>query len=173
MKTLFIIPALMGSLATMMALTGCQRGDESEPLKLKGKLFIFNYRVSKATYNLAFDFQGKIPDGSAVDVTFENPAGGEPLKISQKIFPFWENMALESPPLRCVVKDKPYKVNIVLNGPDGRKIQTIDTTVISSLDETILPKNSIVVGPAYDPNPKVFVKGGVPDYSPDMDCPKA
>jgi hypothetical protein len=167
MKTLLMLAA-----AAMMALTGCQRGDETEPLKLKGRLFIFNYRVSKATYNLAFDFQGKIPDGSFVDVTFENPAGGNPLTLTQKIFPFWTDMALESPPLRCVVKGRPYKVQIVLNGPDGKTIQTIDTTVTSSLDETILPKNSLVVGPAYDPNPKIFIKGGVADFSPDTDCPK-
>jgi hypothetical protein len=168
MKTLLILP-----LAAIMALAGCQRGDEKEPLKLSGKLFIFNYRVSKATYNLAFDFQGKIPDGSYVEASFENPAGGEPLKITQQMFPFWEKLTLESPPLRCVVKDKPYKVAVSLFGPDKKPIQKIETTVISSLDETILPKNSIVVGPAYDPNPKVFVKGGVPDFSPDTDCPKA
>ena len=158
MKTLLVAPLL-----ALLTLTGCQRGDETEPLKLSGKLFIFNYRVSKATYNLAFDFQGKIPDGSYVEARFENPAGGEPLKVTQKIFPFWDKLALESPPLRCVVKDRPYKV---------KPVQTIETTVISSLDQTILPKNSIVVGPAYDMNPKVFVKGGVPDFSPDTDCPK-
>ena len=167
MKTLLILP-----LAAVLALTACQRGDEKEPLKLSGKLFIFNYRVSKATYNLAFDFQGKIPDGSYVVASFENPAGGAPLEITQKMFPFWEKLSLESPPLRCVVKDRPYKVQVRLIGPDDHEIQKIETTVISSLDETILPKNSIVVGPAYDPNPKVFVKGGVPDFSPDTDCPK-
>ncbi len=62
---------------------------------------------------------------------------------------------------------------VSLFGPDAKKIQTVETTVISSLDQTILPKNSIVVGPAYDMNPKVFVKGGEADYSPDTDCPKA
>jgi hypothetical protein len=167
MKTLLVAPLL-----ALLTLTGCQRGDETEPLKLSGKLFIFNYRVSKATYNLAFDFQGKIPDGSYVEARFENPAGGEPLKVTQKIFPFWDKLALESPPLRCVVKDRPYKVAVQLFGPDQKPVQTIETTVISSLDQTILPKNSIVVGPAYDMNPKVFVKGGVPDFSPDTDCPK-
>lgn len=168
MKTLLIVPLLAA-----LALAGCQRGDETQPLKLSGKLFIFNYRVSKATYNLAFDFQGKIPDGSYVEASFENPVGGAPLRITQKIFPFWEKLALESPPLRCVVKDRPYKVAVTLFGPDAKTIQTVETTVISSLDQTILPKNSIVVGPAYDMNPKVFVKGGEADYSPDTDCPKA
>ncbi|MCD2171832.1 hypothetical protein [Rhizobium sp. C4] len=171
MTRLLMIPVV--TMTAMLALAGCQRGDATEPLKLSGKLFIFNYRISKATYNLAFDFQGKIPDGSYVEASFENPAGGEPLKITQKIFPFWEKLALESPPLRCVVKDKPYRVAVSLFGPDANKIQTVETTVISSLDQTILPKNSIVVGPAYDMNPKVFVKGGEADYSPDTDCPKA
>lgn len=168
MKRLLILPV-----AVMLALTGCQRGDENEPLKLTGRLFNFNYRVATARYNVDFAFQGKIPEGSVVEAYFENPAGGDPLRVTQAIFPFWDKLWLESPPLRCVVKDRPYKVEVHLIGPDKRNIQTIETTVTSSLDQSVLPEHPLVVGPAYDPNPKVFVKGGVPDYGTQAGCPGA
>ena len=38
--------------------------------------------------------------------------------------------------------------------------QTIDTTITSSLDQTILPDRPLVVGPVYTPNPDL---AGHPD----------
>lgn len=163
---------IWASLTAALLLTGCQRGSETEPLKLAGRLFNFNYRVSTARIEMNFDFQGKIPDGSYVIAEYENPAGGQPLLINQKIFPFWDKLWLESPPLKCVVKDRPYKVAVTLYGPDKNKIQTVETTVTSSLDQTIMAGVPLVVGPSYDPNPKIFVKGGVPDYHSQDNCPK-
>ena len=158
--------------AALLVLTGCQRGSETEPLKLTGRLFNFNYRVSTARIEMNFDFQGKIPDGSYVIADFENPAGGAPVQVTQKIFPFWDKLWLESPPLTCVVKGRPYKIELTLFGPDNGKIQTVETSVTSTLDQTVLAGAPLVVGPSYDPNPKIFVKGGVPDYHSDDNCPK-
>ena len=47
MKAVSICAALLAGLAS---LAGCQREDLDEPLKLSGKVFIFNYRVAEATY---------------------------------------------------------------------------------------------------------------------------
>ena len=61
-------------------------------------------------------------------------------------------MTLESPPLTCVVKDKPYAVSISIEGADGsRSCRSIDTTMISSQDQSILPDRPLVIGPLYEP----------------------
>lgn len=155
----------------LLPLAGCQRSDEKGPTEIAGKIFIFNYRLSTAVYEIALRKTGDIPEGSTVTAEYENPAGGPPLVTTTKIFSFWEKIPLESPALRCVVKDRPYHVKITIKGPDQGEIQTLETTVVSSLDQTILAAKPLVTGPAYDKNPEVFKKDGSADYSPDTACP--
>ena len=50
----------------------------------------------------------------------------------------------------CVVTDKPYSIHIVLKSAGGETLQTIDTTLTSTLDSTMLPERALVDGPAYD-----------------------
>ena len=83
-------------------------------------------------------------------------------------------MTLESPPLTCVVKDRPYAVSIRIEDADGTVLQTIETTMTSSLDQSILPDRPLVVGPVYTLNPDL---AGHPDGKlpgePKPACPKA
>ena len=67
--------------------------------------------------------------------SFEDPAGGEAIVVRKKIWPNMAKTTIESPPLRCVVKDRPYKVSITIEGPDGAVMQTIETTMASSEDQ--------------------------------------
>ena len=39
-------------------------------------------------------------------------------------------------------------------------MQTLDTTLTSTLDQTVLPAHSLVLGAAYDKNPDAFGKDG-------------
>lgn len=163
----------IGTKALLLAallLGGCQRPEDEGPLQLAGHVFIFNYRLSTAVYEVALNKVGDIPDGSMARTEYENPAGGPPLVTTTKIFPFWKKVALESPPLRCVVKDRPYAVKITLIGPDGRDLQHIETTITSTLDQSILAAKPLVVGPAYDKNPEVFKPDGTADYAGDQGC---
>ncbi len=162
---------LLALMLSGAVLAGCQREDDKAPTEIAGKIFIFNYRLSTAVYEIALRKIGDIPEGSSVRAEYENPAGGPPLVTTAKIFPFWEKIPLESPPLHCVTKDHPYRVKITILGPDQREIQTIETTVISSLDQSILAAKPLVTGPAYDKNPDIFKKDGTADYSPDPTCP--
>ena len=155
----------------LLPLAACQRSAESGPTEIAGKLFIFNYRLSTAVYEIALRKTGPIPEGSTVTAEYDNPAGGAPLVQTMKIFPFWTKIALESPPLHCVVKDRPYAVKIRIEDATGQVIQTIETTVTSSLDQTVLAAKPLVVGPAYDKNPDVFKPDGSADYTPDRRCP--
>lgn len=164
-RKLLLLPLLL------LPLSGCQREETSKVVEVGGRVFIFNYRLSTAVYEIALKKVGDIPEGSVVATEYENPAGGEPLKTSAKIFTFWEKIALESPPLRCVVKDHPYKVTIRIIGPDKTELQKLETSVTSSLDQSILAAKPLVTGPAYDKNPDVYKPDGSADFAPDDACP--
>ena len=167
------IPIVVSLLLALSWLTGCQREDLDEPLKLSGKVFIFNYRVAQATYVVTLARNGPLPDPSFVETTFENPAGGAPLVTRTKIFPFWEKVSLESPPVHCVIKDRPYAVSIRILDTSDKVLQTIETTLTSSLDQTVMPGKALVVGPVYTPNPEVYCADGTVDYAKGQTCPAA
>ncbi|MCM2395478.1 hypothetical protein NBH19_05170 [Rhizobium sp. S95] len=160
---------IMLMLFLALPLAGCQR-DEEGPLSISGKVFVFNYRVAKATYLLTLARNGALPDESYAEATFENPTGGEPLKIREKIFPFWDKVTLESPAVHCVRKEHPYAVSIRIIDATGKLLQSIDTTVISSMDQSVMPAKPLVVGPVYTENPEVFKADGTMDFSPEKGC---
>lgn len=168
MKAISISAAL---LLGLLSLAGCQREDVGEPLKLSGKVFIFNYRVAQATYVVTLARNGPLPDPSFVETSFENPAGGAPIVTRSKIFPFWEKVSLESPPVHCVVKDRPYSISIRILDGSNKLLQTIETTLTSSLDQKIMPGKPLVVGPVYTPNPEVYGADGKVDYAKTETCP--
>ncbi|KQW32251.1 hypothetical protein ASE36_01385 [Rhizobium sp. Root274] len=163
----------LAACAVLAVLPACQREDANEPLKVSGKVFIFNYRVAQATYVVTLARNGPLPDESFVVTQFENPAGGAPIETRTKIFPFWEKVALESPPVHCIVKGKPYAISIRVVDKQDKLLQAIDTTLTSTLDQTIMPSKPLVVGPIYTPNPEVFKADGTRDYAQGADCPLA
>lgn len=156
-------------LSLALPLAGCQREEEG-PLAISGKVFVFNYRVARATYLLTLARNGTLPDESYAEATFENPTGGEPLKIREKIFPFWDKVTLESPTVHCVRKEHPYAVSIRIVDATGKLLQSLKTTVISSMDQSVLPAKPLVVGPVYTENPEVFKADGTVDFSPEKGC---
>lgn len=158
--------------AVILALAGCQRDDIEKPLVISGKVFIFNYRVAQATAVITLARNGALPDESYVETTFENPAGGAPHVTRAKIFPFWKKVTVESPPMRCIAKDRPYAVSMRIVDASGRELQMIETTIVSSQDQSILPSKPLVVGPVYTKNPEVFKADGSADYAQDLSCPK-
>ncbi|WP_353644693.1 hypothetical protein [Mesorhizobium sp. WSM2239] len=154
-------PMLAPLLVAMLALGACRdTGGEGEYFEIAGKLFVFNYRVATATYLVNLRPLQPMREGETAVASFEDPAGGEPIVVRQKIWPKLEKTTIESPPLRCVVKDRPYHVSIRIEGADGRVMQTIETTMTSSEDQSLLPDRPLVLGPAYTPNPDL---AGRPD----------
>ncbi|ODR89220.1 hypothetical protein [Sinorhizobium alkalisoli] len=154
-----------------VALIGCQRETGPDPLKLTGKIFVFNYRLAYATYMITLNKTEPVPDGSVVVASFENPAGGEPLTLTRKLFPKLDKIVLESPDVTCVRKERPYAVTIEVKGPDGATLQKLETTVTSDVDQDVLPARPLVVGPAYDKNPEVFRDGLAPMQFDMAACP--
>lgn len=166
MKRLLLILLPLALLAT-----ACQRETGPDPLKLTGKMFVFNYRLAYATYLVTLEQTEPLPEGSVVRAEFENPAGGAALTLERKIFPSLPRVVLESPDVTCVKKNQPYKVVVSLLGPGGDRLQVLETQVTSSLDQSILPEEALVVGPAYDKNPDVFKDGKAPAHFETAKCP--
>ncbi|WP_428428152.1 hypothetical protein [Pararhizobium sp.] len=158
-------------LAALTVLSACQRETGPDPLQLTGKMFVFNYRLAFATYMITLTKTEQVPDGSTVVATFEDPSGGPPLTLDRRLFPKLEKVVLESPDVTCVKKLKPYAVTIEVKGPDGTILQTLKTSVISNLDQDIMPAEALVVGPAYDKNPDVFKNGKAPAHFQTAKCP--
>lgn len=158
-------------LAVITGLSACQRETGPDPLELTGKMFVFNYRLAYATYMITLTKTEQVPDGSTVVATFEDPSGGPPLTLDRKLFPKLEKVVLESPDVTCVKKQKPYSVTIEVKGPGGAILQTLKTSVISNLDQDIMPAEALVVGPAYDKNPDVFKNGKAPEHFQTAKCP--
>ena len=155
------LPRLAAFCAVGMALAACREsGGEDEYFRLDGKLFVFNYRVATASYLVNLVPLQPVGEGQVAVATFEDPAGGAPIVVRQKIWPKLAKTTIESPDLYCVVKDRPYAVSIRIETGDGSVKQTIDTTITSSLDQDILPDRPLVVGPVYTKNPDL---AGHPD----------
>jgi hypothetical protein len=167
----FLALAVLG----LLGVSACRdTGGEGEYFALGGKIFVFNYRVATATYLVNLVPLQPVEEGQTAVASFEDPAGGEPLVVRQKIWPNMAKTTIESPPLRCVVKDRPYAISIKIQGADGSVRQTIETTLASVDDQSILPDRPLVVGPLYTPNPEL---AGHPDGKlPNLDkppCPTA
>ncbi len=162
---------LLALLLLPLALADCQREEQREVVKISGRMFVFNYRVATATYLLTLQPLSPIREGSMIEAEFENPRGGDALAVSERLFPKNPKIVLQSPPVECVKQDRPYKVTIRLKAPDGHVIQTIETTVKSDTDQSLLPAKPLVVGPLYTPNPDVFRGDGTTDMKPVQDCP--
>jgi hypothetical protein len=155
MKRLVILSLLLAG----TLLSSCQREPE-DYISIKGKVFIFNIRLARAFYMLTLNRLPTTPDDAVVVAEFENPAGGPPLIKEQKVFPKMMRIDLQSPDVNCVVTGKPYKIRIMLKNAAGEELQTIDTTLNSTLDATMLPEKALVLGAKYDRNPEAFNPDG-------------
>ncbi|MEZ5872581.1 MAG: hypothetical protein R3D32_12205 [Nitratireductor sp.] len=162
MLRVMLVAALVG---------GCQREVQTGPFEISGRLFVFNYRISQASYLLTLKRIAPIAEGMQVRAKFENPAGGPVLEINQKVFPAQEKVVLESPPLACVRKDRPYSVTITVLSENGETVQELQASVTSDLDQSILPAKPMVSGPAYQRNQDAFDSEGNPVAGSMEGCP--
>jgi hypothetical protein len=144
--------ALLGMII-VVALGACRDPGQGDYLNVSGKIFVFNYRIAQATYVLTLSKVRPLPDDSELETTFENPAGGAPLIVRQKIWPTMAKITVESPPVKCVKANREYKVYMRLIDANGQLLQTIERKMVSDVDQSVMPDKPLVVGPFYDPNP--------------------
>ena len=163
------------ALIAAVALGACRDTGSSEGklFEISGKIFVFNYRLARATYVVTLRPLQPMAEGQVAVASFQDPAGGAPLVIEQKVWPKLDKVTLESPALSCVIKNKPYAIAISIKGSDGAVLQKIDTTLMSTEDQSVLPDRPLVIGQLYTANPDLV---GHPDGKlpgePKPDCSK-
>lgn len=146
------------AILALLALAACSREDPDAPyLEVAGGGFIFNYRIAEAHYGLVLAQKRPLPDGTIVEAVMENPAGGEPYRLRQTLRGPARRIVFDSPPVKGVVKDRPYKVTVrVLDEKGAAELQRIETSFTSSLDQTVLPDKPLAIGPGYRRNVEGF-----------------
>jgi hypothetical protein len=154
----------------ILCLAACKQEKPEGLYELTGRIFVFNYRVSEASYMVTIAQVQDIPQGLSVVARFADPTGGAPIEIIRPAWPKLAKVALSSPPVRCVKSGIAYPVEIEIRDPSGQILQTIKTSVTSTVDQSVLAAKPLVTGPGYERNSDVFKPGG-PDFSPDPDCP--
>lgn len=138
---------------TFLAAAGCREVPPDAYFELTGKLVVFNYRVATATYVITLGTLRPIPNDAVLETAFDDPRGGDPMVVTEKIWPMLNKISIESPPVFCIVKDRQYRFVIVIKDGSGNGLQKLEGTLTSSLDQTVLPDVPLVVGNAYEPNP--------------------
>ncbi|MEI8698514.1 MAG: hypothetical protein E5Y88_12095 [Mesorhizobium sp.] len=172
-KILRLVGAALVAATMLSACRDTGRDGEGRLFEISGKLFVFNYRLARATYVVTLRPLQPMQEGQVAVASFQNPAGGEPLVVEQKVWPKLGKVSLESPALFCIVKDKPYAISISIKDADGTVLQKIDTTLMSTQDQSVLPDRPLVIDQLYTPNPEL---AGHPDGklpgAPKPDCSK-
>jgi hypothetical protein len=173
-KILRLVGATLVAATMLGACRDTGKDGEGRLFEISGKLFVFNYRLARATYVVTLRPLQPMEEGQVAVASFQNPAGGEPLIVEQKVWPKLGKVSLESPALFCIVKDKPYAIAISIKDADGAILQKIDTTLMSTQDQSVLPDRPLVIDQLYTPNPELT---GHPDGklpgAPKPDCSKA
>ncbi len=141
--------------AALLAAACSPGGDGNEPyLEFIGGGFIFNYRLAEADYGFVVKPKRRIPDGTILEATFENPSGGAPLVVREAAR--WGRLqyVFRSSPVHGVKANRDYRVELRLLDPtDGHVLATYTKTFRSDVDQSILPESPPVVGPGYQPAP--------------------
>ena len=123
-------------------------------LAIAGSGFVFNYRVADAFYGFTAVLQRPVRNFSRIEAEFEDPGGGPPIRVSQKVGPRTNRYGLRTPPVHGIEKDRPYrvKVRLVQNGDDAVLFED-SFTVASRISDLVMPPAPLTVGPGYAPNP--------------------
>ena len=165
---------VIGLLLAGAALGACRdEGGKGEYFAISGKLFEFNYRLAKATYIVTLNPMQPM-DGSQVAVaTFENPAGGEPLVIRQKIWPRLQPCDAGEPAADLRRQGQALRgVDQYRRRPTGRWCRSSTPRSPRRSTSRSCRTGALVVGPVYELNKDLagHPDGRLPDQ-PKADCP--
>jgi len=143
-------------LSLLILLTACSNDDPSQPyVEFIGGGFIFNYRLAEADYGFVVKPVRLIPAGTLLEAVFENPAGGEPLRVRQTARRGMLQYTFRSPPVHGVVANHPYRVELRLLDPaTDSELARYQRTFTSDVDQAVLPTQSPVIGPGHQANPE-------------------
>ena len=156
-RGLVFATATLGSLAlafssTCLAQTATNAAGEAL-LVAQGGGFIFNYREARAHYGLAVKPQRALPADAVIEARFDNPAGGPAIVAIRPFDGTPRPIILETPPVTGIRRGIDYRVVVEVKAPSGVILGGFTKTYQSDLDQAVLPKEPLVIGPGYDRNP--------------------
>lgn len=144
-------------LVPLFAVGWLTRHDPAETpyLQVMGGGFIFNYRVAEVYYGFTAAITRPLPTGSIVEASFEDPAGGSPHVVRERVGGAqMTRLSLRSPPVRGVEANHPYTVELrVLDREDGHILWARELAFTSNISDAVVPDRPLTVGPGYDRNP--------------------
>jgi hypothetical protein len=152
--------AIAGTTAIVMllfALGWMSRVDpEQKPyLNVLGGGFIFNYRVADVYYGFTAVVMRPLPTGSIIEASFEDPRGGAPHVVRQRVGTDTNRYSLRSPPVRGVEKGKPYEVSIrVMDRSERTLLWSHRMDFRSQISDDVVPDRPLTIGPGYHRNPE-------------------
>lgn len=135
----------------LLVLASCS-GD-SPYVVVSGGGILFNYRIAEATAGIVAEVARPLPSGGAIEASFENPAGGPPIVERKPVTEERRRFSFVTPPLTGIKADTDYKVVVRVLDADGAELQRVETRIHSDLDQSVLPKAPLTVGPGYARNP--------------------
>ena len=151
-----VVTATVGLVAILLAIGWVTRETDADRpyLTIAGSSFIFNYREAEAFYGFTAVVQRPVKSYSRIEAVFEDPGGGPPIPVSVKLTARTTRYGLRTPPLRGIVKGRPYRVDVrlVQNG-DGAVLFEDSFTVTSQMSDAVMPPAPLTVGPGYTRNP--------------------
>jgi hypothetical protein len=137
-----------------IALAGCDDDADDRPyISFAGGGFIFNYNIAEAFYGFVATPERSIPPGTILEARFEDPAGGDPLVVTQAARDGMIQYTFRTPPVTGVEADRDYIVELRLRTPDGTQIASYTKAFRSDIGQDMLPERPLTIGPGYQPNP--------------------
>ncbi len=123
-------------------------------LKILGGGFMFNYREGEVFYGFTALVVRPLASGSIIEASFENPAGGAPLVVAERVSTMTNRYALRTPPLRGVEANRPYHVAIKVYDREKKALLWAEEhTYSSQISDTVVPEKPLTIGPGYHLNP--------------------
>ncbi|NDW07746.1 hypothetical protein [Jiella pacifica] len=153
-----VVVGLVSLAGALLAIGLITRKDVAEKpyLRIAGAGFIFNYRVADAYYGFTALVQKPVKTYSMIEARFEDPAGGPPHRVTQKLTPRASRYGLRSPPLRGIEAERPYHVSVrLIQNGDGAILFEDEFTVTSQISDRIVPPQPLTIGPGYRRNPNL------------------
>ena len=144
------------ALATMLlVIVACEEDPNAPYVEIEGGGFVFNYRVADAYYGFVARRLRKLPPGSVLEASFENPDGGAPFILRQTPEDNQMSFSFRSPSVQGVKADRNYRVELRLIAPGSNEVVArYGKSFRSKIDQDIMPDKPLTVGPGYAPNPE-------------------
>src|ERR687886_1018560 len=145
---------ILAVVALLAAPSRAGEPDATSLIDLQGGGFIFNYNIGEVFYGVLVKPRRALPVGTEVEASFEDPAGGPPIVVTETFHGSPRPMSLRTPPVQGVRANRDYRVTIRLRDPaSGAVLGETTETFRSDLDQSILPPRRLTVGPGYQSAP--------------------